>query len=189
MSAKYILVNSLDVAYCATNSEGKITSTNHLFRDYVSHLKPVNISEIVHDEGELPSFIDSINRAKAQSPVPLRASVMIKQKTGAVRWNLLNIYYIINTFHFVFIPVMDAVSVMAYEYERQRALIEDCKFWVAHELLQPITSIEGLIDLLPELGETDENSEHRDIIKMLRESISKFKAASESIISKMSREQ
>lgn len=189
MSAKYILVNSLDVAYCSTNSEGKITFSNHLFRDYVSHLKPGNISEIVHDDAEISSFVDAINRAKIQSPVPLRASVMIKQKTGAVRWNLLNIYYIINSFHFVFIPVMDAVSVMAYEYERQKALIEDTKFWVAHELLQPITSIEGLIDLLPELGESDENSEHRDIIKMLRESITKFKAASQSIINKLDREQ
>ena len=47
MASLHILESSIDLFYVITDKDGKIVTSNDLFREYSSHIKPNNILDIV----------------------------------------------------------------------------------------------------------------------------------------------
>ena len=81
MSARYILTNSIDLFYLVTDENGVIVGSNDLFKEYSSHIKPKNVSEIISDDSDFNEFSDSVKRAKERAPLPNRFYAKTKQKT------------------------------------------------------------------------------------------------------------
>ena len=188
MSVKYLLSNSLDILYCVTDKDGKITSTNDLFKEYASHIRPKNISNIVFENSDLDELISVIEKAKTTPLVPIRVYFQVKQKNGSSRWNLFNVTSIINSLHFVGFPIIDVTSITAHEHEKQKLLLEDFRFMLSHEIRQPMTSISGLITLLLEKSNTDEDSDNFELLKMINQTVIDLDLAIHSLVKKATRQ-
>ena len=93
MSLKFVLSNSLDILYFVTDSSGKITSSNELFKEYTSHIKPNQIDDIVTEQGDLDEILTLVSKAKTNNLTPVRSYFQVKQKNGSLRWNLFNIVF------------------------------------------------------------------------------------------------
>jgi hypothetical protein len=86
MSAIYILANSIDLLYVVSDYEGKIVSSNDLFKEYSSHIKPKKVSDIISDDTELDDYVLSVKRAIEITPNPVRIYARTKQKNSGLRW-------------------------------------------------------------------------------------------------------
>ena len=63
MSSLFILENSIDLFYVVTDEHGLIVSSNQLFKNYSSHIKPSKISDIISIEGDQEDFIKAVQLA------------------------------------------------------------------------------------------------------------------------------
>ena len=188
MSVKYLLSNSLDILYCVTDKEGLIVSSNDLFKEYASHIRPKKISDIITEDADLDELINSIDKAKATPLVPVRLYFQVKQKNGSRRWNLFNVYSIMNSIHFVGFPIIDVTSITAHEHEKQKALLEDFRFMLSHEIRQPMTSIAGLVKLLLEKSSLEEDADNFELLKMINQTVLDLDAAIHSLVKKAARQ-
>jgi len=185
MSARYILAESPDLLYAVTGLDGGIVSTNDLFKEYSSHIKPKKISDLIAEPSDVDDFITKVEKAIAITPSPVRLYARTRQKSGAMNWTRWNIFCILSSLHFIGIPIADVTSISAHEYERQNKLLDDLRFMISHELRHPLSSISGLVKLLIDKGDNDENSE---IIKMIHESVNKLDESVHLLVKKASRE-
>ena len=188
MSVKYLLSNSLDILYAVSDKEGLIVSTNDLFKEYTSHIRPKKISDIISEDSDLDELISSIDKAKNTPLVPVRLYFQVKQKNGSRRWNLFNVYSIINSLHFVGFPILDVTSITAHEHEKQRLLLEDFRFMLSHEIRQPMTSIAGLVKLLLEKSNIEEDSDNFELLKMINQTVLDLDAAIHNLVKKAARQ-
>jgi signal transduction histidine kinase len=188
MSARYILANSIDLFYVVADTHGVIIGSNDLFREYSSHIKPKNVAEIIANDSDLTDFVDSISKSKENSPAPTRFYAMTKQKNGSLRWNLWNIYYILNSLHFVGLPITDVTSITSHDYEKQKQLLEDFRFMISHELRQPLTSIAGLVQMLIEKDYSQTDEENIILLKMLNSSVEQLDESINVLIKKATRQ-
>ena len=85
MSSLFILEHSIDLFYVVTDSDGKIFTNNELFKNYVSHIKPTKITDIISIEGDKIDFIEAIERARKHSPEPSRVNARTRQKNASER--------------------------------------------------------------------------------------------------------
>ena len=188
MSARYILTNSIDLFYVVTDESGLIIGSNDLFKEYSSHIKPKNVSEIVSDEIDLSDFIESVSRAKDRAPLPVRFYAKTKQKNGSSRWNLWNIYFILNSLHFVGLPITDVTSITSHEHEKQKQLLEDFRFMLSHELRQPLTSIAGLVKMLIEKDFSQTEEENIKLLEMVNLSVEQLDKSIHNLLKKATRQ-
>lgn len=188
MSVKYLLANHLDVLYVVSNNDGVIISSNDLFKEYTSHIRPKKITDIISEDSDLDEIIVTIEKAKQNPLIPVRVYFQVKQKNGARRWNLFNIFSILNSIHLVGFPVIDATSVTAIEHEKQKLLLEDFRFMLSHEIRQPMTSIAGLVNLLLEKSSCDENSDTAEISKMINQTVADLDSAIQRLVKKAARQ-
>jgi signal transduction histidine kinase len=184
MSARYIIKNSIDIIYLVSDKSTKIISGNELYKEYTSHIRPENFIDLMAEETDIEDFNESILRAKRIGPLPVRLYAKTKQKTGSSRWVLWNIYYIIESFHFIGIPLVDVTSRTSYEFEKQKKLLEDFRFILSHELRQPLTSLSGLIVMLSDC----DNKENQEIIAMINDSVLKLDESIAILMAKTTRE-
>jgi hypothetical protein len=187
MSVFFILEHALDLIYFFSDNEGNIVGGNHVYKEYTSHLKPKKVKDLVQDELDVESLVDSINKAKQITPSPVRFYTKIKQKSGAPRWVLWNVYYITGAIHYVGIQVYDIHSVTQHEFERQRVLLEEFRFMLSHELRQPLTSISSLVGLMVDKGISDPQ-EHQKILEMIAESVTVLDNSIRALVKKAARE-
>ena len=185
MASVYILETSPDLLYAVTDMNGNVTKSNELFRQYTSHIKPVLITDII-TESDLDDFIKSIDHAKQISPNPFRTYAQTRQKTGAHRYNVWNIYLINSSLHFIGVQLFDVTSVTAHEHERLKQLIQDVAFMASHELRQPASSLKGLIELLR--TQAADLRELSELIDMAKESVDKTDAAINQLVKRLTRQ-
>ena len=186
MSVKYLLSNSLDILYAVSDKDGLIVFTNDLFKEYTSHIRPNKISDIISEETDLDELVSEIEKSKTNNLTPVRVYFQIKQKNGSRRWNLFNVYSILNSLHFVGFQIVDVTSITSHEYEKQKLLLEDFRFMLSHEIRQPMTSIAGLVNLL--LDKSDDNSDNNDLLKMINQTVIDLDAAIHKLVKKASRQ-
>jgi PAS domain S-box-containing protein len=186
MSVKYLLSNSLDILYAVSDKDGLIVFTNDLFKEYTSHIRPNKISDIISEETDLDELVSAIEKSKTNNLTPVRVYFQIKQKNGSRRWNLFNVYSILNSLHFVGFQIVDVTSITSHEYEKQKLLLEDFRFMLSHEIRQPMTSIAGLVNLL--LDKSDDNSDNNDLLKMINQTVIDLDAAIHKLVKKASRQ-
>lgn len=185
MASVYILETSPDLLYAVTDTSGKVTKSNELFRQYTSHIQPNIITDIITD-ADRDDFIQAIDRAKQISPNPYRTYAQTRQKTGANRYNVWNIYLINSALHFIGVQLFDVTSVTSHEHERLKQLIQDVAFMASHELRQPASSLKGLIELLK--SQAADLRELSELIDMAKESIDKTDAAINQIVKRLTRQ-
>jgi signal transduction histidine kinase len=188
MSTRYILTNSIDLFYLVTDESGAIIGSNDLFKEYTSHIKPKNVSEIISDSADLTDFVNSVNKAKESGPLPIRFYAKTKQKNGSTRWNLWNIYFILNSLHFVGLPITDVTSITSHEHEKQKQLLEDFRFMLSHELRQPLTSIAGLVKMLIEKDFTSTDEENIKLLEMVNLSVEQLDKSIHNLVKKATRQ-
>jgi PAS domain S-box-containing protein len=186
MSVKYLLANSLDILYTVTDKDGLIVSSNDLFKEYTSHIQPKKISDAITEETDLDGLVSAIEKAKSTPLVPVRVYFQIKQKNGSRRWNLFNVYSILNSLHFVGFQIIDVTSITSHEHEKQKLLLEDFRFMLAHEIRQPMTSIAGLVNLL--LDKSEENSDNIELLKMINQTVINLDEAIHKLLKKAARQ-
>ena len=150
MSSLFILENSIDLFYVVTNQDGKIVTNNELFKNYVSHIQPSKITDIISIEGDKEDFVKAIETARKHAPEPSRVYARTRQKNTSDRYNVWNCFAIGETLHFVGIQIVDVTSISSHDYERQRILLEEFRFMLSHEIRQPLTNIAGLVQLMLE---------------------------------------
>lgn len=187
MASLHILESSIDLFYIIADSEGLILTSNDLFKEYSSHVKPKNILDIASNDSDRDDFLATINRSKSRSPDPQRVYVRSKQKIGSERYNMWNVYYILDSLHFIGIPCVDVTSITAHEHERQKVLIEEFRFMISHELRQPLTSIGGLVDMLMEHKEATDN-ERAAIMEMIADSVKRLDESIRLLVKKLTRQ-
>jgi signal transduction histidine kinase len=187
MSSLFILEHSIDLFYVVTDQDGKIVSNNELFKNYVSHIKPTKITDIISIEGDKDDFIEAIERARKQSPEPSRVYARTRQKNTSDRYNVWNCFAIADTLHFVGIQMVDVTSISSHDYERQRVLLEEFRFMLSHELRQPLTNISGLVQMLMQHHSADD-VDRKDLLGMIHTSVNKLDDAIKILIKKAARE-
>ena len=187
MSSLFILENSIDLFYVVTNQDGKIVTNNELFKNYVSHIQPSKITDIISIEGDKEDFVKAIESARKHAPEPSRVYARTRQKNTSDRYNVWNCFAIGETLHFVGIQIVDVTSISSHDYERQRILLEEFRFMLSHEIRQPLTNIAGLVQLMLEHPVAN-NNEKRDLLKMIHTSVNKLDEAIKVLIKKAARE-
>jgi signal transduction histidine kinase len=188
MSIKYLLANSLDILYCVTDADGKIVSSNELFKEFVSHIRPTIILNILADSVDEDELIDAIKKAKLTPLVPVRVYLKVRGKNNSFRWNVFNIYSILNSIHLVGFQIIDVTSITAHEHEKQKVLLEDFRFMLSHEIRQPMTSIAGLIKIMLEKNDSEDSSENIALLKMVNQSVIDLDAAIHNLVKKAARQ-
>ena len=187
MSSLFILEHSIDLFYVVTDSDGKIFTNNELFKNYVSHIKPTKITDIRSIEGDKEDFLKAIEIARKQSPEPSRVYARTRQKNTSDRFNVWNCFAISDTLHFVGIQIVDVTSISSHDHERQKLLLEEFRFMLSHEIRQPLTNIAGLVQLMLDHPVAN-NTEKRDLLKMIHTSVNKLDDAIKVLIKKAARE-
>lgn len=188
MSTRYILANSIDLLYVVSDYEGKIVSSNDLFKEYSSHIKPKKVSDIISDDTELDDYVYSVKRAIEISPDPVRIYARTKQKNSGLRWNLWNCYAILGSLHFVGFQITDVTSITSHEHEKQKQLLEEFRFMLSHELRQPMTSVAGVVKLLLDKEGQMEDQEQTELLKMVDESMKKLDESIHLLVKKATRQ-
>lgn len=187
MASLHILESSIDLFYVITDKDGAIVTSNDLFREYSSHIKPVNILDIAAQDSDRDELIAAIGKARKHAPDPVRAYAKTKQKMASERYNMWNVYAIVDMLHFIGIQLVDVTSISSHEYERQKILLEEFRFTLSHELRQPLTSIGGLVKMINEhTWATDQ--EREGLMKMLEDSVDKLDAAIRILVKKATRQ-
>lgn len=187
MSLLYILDNSIDVFYLVTTQDGDIISSNDLFKEYISHIKPKNIADIAATDGDRDDLINAINKSKNKSPEPIRVYAKTKQKTGSLRYNVWNIYTILDSIHYVGMQIIDVTSIAAHEHERQKILLEEFRFMLSHELRQPLTSIGGLVRMLKDNSNASDK-ERQEVMAMIDDSVNRLDEVIRLLVRKAARQ-
>ena len=187
MSSLFILENSIDLFYVVTDESGLIISSNELFKNYSSHIKPSKISDIISIEGDKEDFIKAIQLARKHAPEPSRVYARTRLKNTIDRYNIWNCFAIEDTLHFVGIQLVDVTSINSHDYERQKLLLEEFRFMLSHEIRQPLTNIAGLVQLMLDHPVAN-NNEKRDLLKMIHTSVKKLDDAIKILIKKAARE-
>lgn len=187
MASLHILESSIDLFYVITDTDGRIVTSNDLFKEYSSHIKPTNILDIAAQDSDRDDLIAAIGKAKKSSPDPVRAYAKTKQKMASERYNMWNVYSIVDMLHFIGIQLVDVTSISSHEYERQKILLEEFRFTLSHELRQPLTSIGGLVKMLNEhTWATDQ--EREGILRMLGNSVDKLDDVIKLLVKKATRQ-
>jgi signal transduction histidine kinase len=187
MASLHILESSIDLFYVITDKDGRIVTSNELFREYSSHIKPVNILDIAAQDSDRDELLSAIRKAQSKSPEPIRAYAKTKQKISSERYNMWNVYAIVDMFHFIGIQLVDVTTISSHEYERQKMLLEEFRFTLSHELRQPLTSIGGLVKMLNEHSwATDQ--ERDGVMKMLEDSVDKLDSVIRLLVKKATRQ-
>ena len=187
MSSLFILEHSIDLFYVVTDESGLIISSNELFKNYSSHIKPGKISDIISIEGDKEDFIKAIQLARKHAPEPSRVYARTRLKNTIDRYNIWNCFAIEDTLHFVGIQLVDVTSINSHDYERQKLLLEEFRFMLSHEIRQPLTNIAGLVQLMLDHPVAN-NNEKRDLLKMIHTSVNKLDDAIKILIKKAARE-
>ncbi len=187
MASLHILESSIDLFYVITDKDGNIVTTNDLFREYSSHIKPGNILDIAAQDSDRDELLAAIRKAQTKSPDPIRAYAKTKQKISSERFNMWNVYAIVDMLHFIGIQLVDVTSISSHEYERQKMLLEEFRFTLSHELRQPLTSIGGLVKMINE--HTWATDQERDgVMKMLEDSVEKLDNVIRLLVKKATRQ-
>ena len=187
MASLHILESSIDLFYVITDKDGAIVTSNDLFREYSSHIKPVNILDIAAHDSDRDELIAAIRKAQSKAPEPVRTYAKTKQKMASERYNLWNVYAIVDMLHFIGIQLVDVTSISSHEYERQKILLEEFRFTLSHELRQPLTSIGGLVKMIN--GHTWATDQERDaLMKMLEDSVDKLDTVIRLLVKKATRQ-
>lgn len=187
MASLHILESSIDLFYVITDKDGNIVTSNDLFKEYSSHIKPSNILDIAAHDSDRDEMLQAIRKAQVKSPDPIRAYAKTKQKMASERYNMWNIYSIVDMLHFIGIQLVDVTSINSHEYERQKIMLEEFRFTLSHELRQPLTSIGGLIQMLNEhKWATDQ--EREGIMRMLANSVDKLDDVIRLLVKKATRQ-
>jgi nitrogen-specific signal transduction histidine kinase len=187
MSSLFILEHSIDLFYVVTDSDGKIYTNNELFKNYVSHIKPTKITDIISIEGDKQDFIEAIERARKHSPEPSRVYARTRQKNASDRYNVWNCFAIDDTLHFVGIQIVDVTSISSHEHERQKNLLEEFRFMLSHELRQPLTNIAGLVNMLMQ-HQVASDLDRKELLGMIHSSVNKLDDAIKALVKKAARE-
>tara|TARA_R110000868_G_scaffold233482_4_gene487192 strand:+ start:449 stop:1015 length:567 start_codon:yes stop_codon:yes gene_type:complete len=187
MSSLFILESSIDLFYVVTDESGLIVSSNELFKNYSSHIKPSKIGDIISIEGDKEDFIKAIQLARKHAPEPSRVYARTRLKNTIDRYNIWNCFAIEDTLHFVGIQLVDVTSINSHDYERQKLLLEEFRFMLSHEIRQPLTNIAGLVQLMLDHPVAN-NTEKRDLLKMIHTSVNKLDDAIKVLIKKAARE-
>lgn len=187
MSSLYILENSIDLFYVVTDRSGSILTANDLFNEYSSHIKPKNIADISATDADRDDVLAAIEKARNKAPEPIRVYARTKQKNSGLRYNMWNIYAILDCFHFIGIQLVDVTSINSHEHERQKILLEEFRFMLSHELRQPLTSIGGLVRMLLAHKETSPK-EREQLVKMIEESVNKLDEVIKLLVKKAARQ-
>lgn len=188
MSAIYILANSIDLLYVVSDYEGKIVSSNDLFKEYSSHIKPKKVSDIISDDTELDDYVLSVKRAIEITPNPVRIYARTKQKNSGLRWCLWNCYAILGSLHFIGFQITDVTSITSHEHEKQKQLLEEFRFMLSHELRQPLTSVAGVVKLLLDKGEKVGDQEQNELLKMVDDSMKRLDESIHLLVKKATRQ-
>lgn len=187
MASLHILESSIDLFYVIADEQGSILTSNDLFREYCSHLKPRNILDIASNDSDRDEFLTIIEKAKTKTPDALRVYVRSKQKIGSERYSMWNVYSILGSLHFIGIPLVDVTSITAHDYERQKMLLEEFRFILSHELRQPLTSIGGLVSMMMEHKEATER-EKQEIMNMIADSVQRLDESIKLLVKKATRQ-
>lgn len=174
MSAKFMLQNSLLNLYVVTDLDGNVISQNDSFENHVSHIKPKNFIDIVSDESDYAEVKTAIDKAKDKFPDPRSFHAKTKQKSGAFRWYIWEVFCMTSKLHFCGHDILDVVSIISYEYEKQKQLLEEIRFVQEHELGQPLMSIIGINNILESHSKEKDDAELDSLIAMQRESANKL---------------
>ena len=185
MSLLFILENNLDLFYVVTDLEGNILTNNSLFKAYVSHIQPSKITDIVDIETDREDLIDAIKKAIKQSPDPVRVYARTKHKNLSHRYNIWNCFAIGDRITFIGIQLVDVTSITSHEYQRQRALLEEFRFMLSHEIRQPFASINSLTKML---RDTPSETERIALLEMVDACVLKLDEAIKTLVKKASRE-
>lgn len=187
MASLHILESSIDLFYVITDQDGCIVMSNDLFKDYSSHIKPQNILDIAANDSDRDELLSAIDKSKKRFPDPIRVYARTKQKMASERYNMWNVYSIMNNLHFVGIQLIDVTSIASHEHERQKILLEEFRFMLSHELRQPLTSIGGLVKMLMDHTEATEQ-EREGIVKMIANSVEKLDDVIRILVKKATRQ-
>jgi signal transduction histidine kinase len=188
MSAIYILANSIDLLYVVSDYEGNIVSSNDLFKEYSSHIKPKKVSDIITDDTELDDYVASVKRAIEITPNPVRIYARTKQKNSGLRWCLWNCYAILGSLHFIGFQITDVTSITSHEHEKQKQLLEEFRFMLSHELRQPLTSVAGVVKLLLDKGDKVGDQEQNELLKMVDDSMKRLDESIHALVKKATRQ-
>lgn len=187
MSSLFILEHSIDLFYVVSDDSGLIVSSNELFKNYCSHIKPSKITDIISIEGDKDDFIKAIEMARKHAPEPSRVYARTRQKNTSDRYNVWNCFAIGETLHFVGIQIVDVTSISSHDHERQKLLLEEFRFMLSHEIRQPLTNIAGLVQMMLDHPVAN-NTEKRDLLKMIHTSVNKLDDAIKVLVKKAARE-
>lgn len=184
MAGTHILNTHPDLLYVVTDLKGDVLRKNAAFKEFVSHIKPINFRDLVTVDEDWDEVYEAIAEAKKSPPSPKLFSCQTKGKTGRLRYAKWGVWCMLDKLHFAGMQAIEDVSASSVELQKRNDEIEGILHAIHHDLRQPMRSLSGLITVRSELvktgGSSDEIQEYDELI--LRASSDLDKMLSEVLI-------
>jgi signal transduction histidine kinase len=182
--AHLLLDRSVSYFYFRTMVE-EIVYMNDNFDNHLSHIQPKHLTDFITIEQDVDNVRKTLKKAQTTPTYPVVCYFRVRQKNGASRWMLWEVFESDSTYHFIGAPLYDVVSIKSYEYDQIRNLLETIAWEWSHRTRRPLTSVIGLARFLDK-NETMSN-EDREAISMLLSSAKELDEVIEQLTDILSR--
>lgn len=166
MASAHILNSHPELFYLVSDDDGKILRQSKSFKEFVSHIKPLNFRDIVTVDADWDEVYDALVDSKKRPAEHVSFSCQTKGKTGRLRYVKWHVYYVVSSYHFTGMQILEDVPASAIELQKKNEQIESILHAIHHDLRQPMRSLSGLISLRHDLMKVGDSQE--DLIETER---------------------
>ena len=193
MSSTHIVEKHPEWLYVVTDIEGKILKSNEAFRDFTVHIRPSRFSDIVSDKKDLDLMLDAVERSKDKLYEPIRFFCQTKQIDHTMHWGKWHVFSMGQKLHFCGTDRSDIGTLASHEAIASEKLIQYINHVLNHDIRQPLTSINGVVNMLVEQGTNEEmilltQKDNFEILTMAKDMVENVDKSLTALIKKVGRE-
>jgi len=193
MSVVHIVEKHPEWLYAITDVEGKIVRSNESFKDFTVHIRPSKFSDIVSDKKDLDLMLEAVEKAKVKPYEPIKFFCQTKQIDHTMHWGKWHVFFITGKLHFCGTDRSDIGSLATHEAISAEKLIQYINHVLNHDLRQPLTSINGVVNMLVNDGTDEElllltQKENFEMLVMAKDMAEDLDTKLNALIKKVGRE-
>ncbi len=193
MSVVHIVEKHPEWLYVVTDIEGKILKSNESFRDFTIHIRPSKFLDIVSDKTDLDLILEAVERAKAKPYEPFKFFCQTKQIDHTMHWGKWYVYCMGDKLSFCGTDRSDIGTLASHEAVASEKLIQHINHVLNHDVRQPLTSINGVVNMLVDQGTNEEmllltQKDNFEILTMAKDMVENVDKSLTALIKKVGRE-
>lgn len=193
MSATHIVEKHPEWLYAVTDMAGNIVKSNESFKEFTIHIRPRQFFDIVTDKKDLDYILEAIEKAKAKKGEPVRFLCQTKNIDSVPSWGRWYVYCFTEKLFFAGSDRNDIHSISTHEASFTEKTLQFVNHVLNHDIRQPLSSINGVVDMLVEEGTKEEmilltQKDNFEMLSMVKGSVDELKSKVDMLIKKVGRE-